>query len=170
MDFSDGAAKTITVTAEDGVTVKTYQVTVTKAAHSFGDWSVTKEATCTEAGEESRTCSVCGTVETKEIPAKGHTVGKEWVTTKKATCTKEGKKVQKCTVCGEVVNTKTIKALGHEWETITKEPTCTEAGEEYKKCTRCSEIKDKKTLEAQTFMQPWKSCGKVWRGFLLRSC
>ena len=148
MDFSDGAAKTITVTAEDGVTVKTYQVTVTKAAHSFGDWSVTKEATCTEAGEESRICSVCGTVETKEIPAKGHTVGKEWVTTKKATCTKEGKKVQKCTVCGEVVNTKTIKALGHEWETITKEPTCTEAGEEYKKCTRCSEIKDKKKLEA----------------------
>ena len=148
MDFSDGAAKTITVTAEDGVTVKTYQVTVTKAAHSFGDWSVTKEATCTEAGVESRTCSVCGTVETREIPAKGHTVGKEWVTTKKATCTKEGKKVQKCTVCGEVVNTKTIKALGHEWETITKEPTCTEAGEEYKKCTRCSEIKDKKTLEA----------------------
>ena len=148
MDFSDGAAKTITVTAEDGVTVKTYQVTVTKAAHSFGDWSVTKEATCTEAGEESRICSVGGTVETKEIPAKGHTVGKEWVTTKKATCTKEGKKVQKCTVCGEVVNTKTIKALGHEWETITKEPTCTEAGEEYKKCTRCSEIKDKKTLEA----------------------
>ena len=148
MDFSDGVAKTITVTAEDGVTVKTYQVTVTKAAHSFGDWSVTKEATCTEAGEESRICSVCGTVETKEIPAKGHTVGKEWVTTKKATCTKEGKKVQKCTVCGEVVNTKTIKALGHEWETITKEPTCTEAGEEYKKCTRCSEIKDKKTLEA----------------------
>ncbi|MDD5966669.1 MAG: hypothetical protein PUC28_07795 [Blautia sp.] len=148
MDFSDGAAKTITVTAEDGVTVKTYQVTVTKAAHSFGDWSVTKEATCTEAGEESRTCSVCGTVETKEIPAKGHTVGKEWVTIKKATCTKEGKKVQKCTVCGEVVNTKIIKALGHEWETITKEPTCTEAGEEYKKCTRCSEIKDKKTLEA----------------------
>ena len=148
MDFSDGVAKTITVTAEDGVTVKTYQVTVTKAAHSFGDWSVTKEATCTEAGEESRICSVGGTVETKEIPAKGHTVGKEWVTTKKATCTKEGKKVQKCTVCGEVVNTKTIKALGHEWETITKEPTCTEAGEEYKKCTRCSEIKDKKTLEA----------------------
>ena len=148
MDFSDGAAKTITVTAEDGVTVKNYQVTVTKAAHSFGDWSVTKEATCTEAGVESRTCSVCGTVETREIPAKGHTVGKEWVTTKKATCTKEGKKVQKCTVCGEVVNTKTIKALGHEWETITKEPTCTEAGEEYKKCTRCSEIKDKKTLEA----------------------
>ena len=148
LDFSDGAAKTLTVTAEDGVTVKTYQVTVTKAAHSFGDWTVSKEATCTEAGEETRTCSVCGATETQAIPAKGHTASEKWVTTKKATCTEKGTQVQKCTVCGVVVNTRETKALGHNWETITKEPTCTEAGEEYKKCTRCGEIKDKKTLEA----------------------
>mgnify|MGYP000028360644 FL=1 len=32
LDFSDGAAKTLTVTAEDGVTVKTYQVTVNKSS------------------------------------------------------------------------------------------------------------------------------------------
>ena len=148
LDFSDGAAKTLTVTAEDGVTVKTYQVTVTKAAHSFGEWTVSKEATCTEAGEETRTCSVCGATETQAIPAKGHTASEKWVTTKKATCTEKGTQVQKCTVCGVVVNTRETKALGHNWETITKEPTCTEAGEEYKKCTRCGEIKDKKTLEA----------------------
>lgn len=148
LDFSDGAAKTLTVTAEDGVTVKTYQVTVTKAAHSFGEWTVSKEATCTEAGEETRTCSVCGATETQAISAKGHTASEKWVTTKKATCTEKGTQVQKCTVCGVVVNTRETKALGHNWETITKEPTCTEAGEEYKKCTRCGEIKDKKTLEA----------------------
>ena len=148
LDFSDGAAKTLTVTAEDGVTVKTYQVTVTKAAHSFGEWTVSKEATCTEAGEETRTCSVCGATETQAIPAKGHTASEKWVTTKKATCTEKGTQVQKCTVCGVVVNTRETKALGHNWETITKEPTCTEAGEEYKKCTRCGETKDKKTLEA----------------------
>ena len=148
LDFSDGAAKTLTVTAEDGVTVKTYQVTVTKAAHSFGEWTVSKEATCTEAGEETRTCSVCGATETQAISAKGHTASEKWVTTKKATCTEKGTQVQKCTVCGVVVNTRETKALGHNWETITKEPTCTEAGEEYKKCTRCGEIKDKKTLKA----------------------
>lgn len=148
LDFSDGAAKTFNVTAEDGVTVKTYQVTVTKAAHSFGEWTVSKEATCTEAGEEIRTCSVCGATETQAIPAKGHTASEKWVTTKKATCTEKGTQVQKCTVCGVVVNTRQTKALGHNWETITKEPTCTEAGEEYKKCTRCGEIKDQKTLEA----------------------
>lgn len=36
--------------------------------HSFGEWTVTKEATETAAGEEQRTCSICGTVETNVIP------------------------------------------------------------------------------------------------------
>ncbi len=39
--------------------------------HSFGEWTVTKEATCTEKGEETRTCA-CGETETREIEALGH--------------------------------------------------------------------------------------------------
>ncbi len=35
--------------------------------HAYGDWSVTKAATTTEKGEQKRTCSVCGAVETAEI-------------------------------------------------------------------------------------------------------
>ena len=36
--------------------------------HTFGDWTVTKAATATEEGEETRTCSVCGKTETRAIP------------------------------------------------------------------------------------------------------
>ncbi len=36
--------------------------------HSWGAWTETKAPTTTEAGEETRTCSVCGETETKEIP------------------------------------------------------------------------------------------------------
>ena len=36
--------------------------------HSYGDWTVTKEATETEAGEKSRTCESCGETETEVIP------------------------------------------------------------------------------------------------------
>ena len=36
--------------------------------HSYGQWTVTKAATCTEKGEEIRTCEVCGETETREIP------------------------------------------------------------------------------------------------------
>ena len=44
---------------------------VAEHTHSFGDWVVTKEATCTEPGEQTRTCD-CGYSETQVIPAKGH--------------------------------------------------------------------------------------------------
>lgn len=39
--------------------------------HSFGDWTVTKEPTATEAGSRMRQCAACGQQETEEIPATG---------------------------------------------------------------------------------------------------
>ena len=40
--------------------------------HEFGEWTVTKAATCTVDGTESRTCSLCGETEEKTIAAEGH--------------------------------------------------------------------------------------------------
>ena len=42
------------------------------AAHTYGEWTTVKEATCTAAGEEKHTCTECGHVETEVIPATGH--------------------------------------------------------------------------------------------------
>ena len=42
------------------------------AAHTYGEWTTVKEATCTAAGQKQHTCTECGHVETKEIPATGH--------------------------------------------------------------------------------------------------
>ena len=39
--------------------------------HAFGEWTVTKEATCTEAGSRERVCE-CGEKEIEVIPALGH--------------------------------------------------------------------------------------------------
>ena len=55
-----------TVVCEDcGETISTEVIPA--KGHSFGDWTVTKEATCFEDGEESRTCPVCKYVETRPI-------------------------------------------------------------------------------------------------------
>ena len=55
-----------TVVCEDcGETISTEVIPAT--GHSFGDWTVTKEASCFEDGEETRTCSVCKHVETRPI-------------------------------------------------------------------------------------------------------
>lgn len=38
------------------------------AAHTYGDWTVTKESTTTEKGSKEKTCSVCGHKVTEELP------------------------------------------------------------------------------------------------------
>ena len=40
--------------------------------HSWDDWVVTAEPSCTEKGSQERSCSVCGETETEPIPALGH--------------------------------------------------------------------------------------------------
>ncbi len=40
-----------------------------KAAHSFGDWTVTEPAEVGRVGEKERLCTVCGEKQTQEIPA-----------------------------------------------------------------------------------------------------
>ena len=42
------------------------------AAHTYGEWTTVTPATCTTAGQKQHTCTVCGHVETQEIPATGH--------------------------------------------------------------------------------------------------
>ena len=49
-----------------------------KAAHTFGEAVVTKEATETEKGEKIYTCSVCGYVKKEAIPVHTHTYSTNW--------------------------------------------------------------------------------------------
>ena len=65
----------------------------------------------------------------------------EWKSTKAATCEADGTSERVCSKCGKK-ETRTDKALGHNWETVTA-ATCTEAGKEV--CSRC---KKERTIEA----------------------
>ena len=46
-------------------------VVCTAHEHTFGEWIVTTQPTCTEPGEKTRTCTGCGEVETMVIDATG---------------------------------------------------------------------------------------------------
>ena len=124
--------------------------------HNFGEWSVTKAATCTEKGEKIRTCQRegCDAKETEEIAASGHqwedatctapktcsvckitegeAKGHTWnngTVTTAATCTATGEKTFTCSVCN-ATRTETIQASGHQWTAAT----CTAP----KTCSVCS--------------------------------
>ena len=82
--------------------------------HTFGDWVITKNATCVAEGSKKRTCTVCGVEEIETIAATGvHTYG-EWKVTKQATCTADGTKTKTCTGCG-ATQTEVIAKLGHNF-------------------------------------------------------
>jgi LPXTG-motif cell wall-anchored protein len=67
-----------TPTAEPTATAKP---TAKPHKHSWSEWKVTKEATCTDEGKMTRTCA-CGEKETKKIDALGHKLSKDWLTDK----------------------------------------------------------------------------------------
>ena len=104
--------------------------------------TITKEATCLEAGEKTFTCE-CGDSYTETIPkTTSHKYGVGEVITQ-AACGVEGKVVYTCKICGRSY-TETIPALSHELDegVITKEPTCSETGIIMHTCTLCGSTFD----------------------------
>lgn len=115
------------VTDASGKYTSSLKSNTVTANHTFGEWEVTKAATCTEAGSQVHACEKCSYQETETIPAKGHSYSTDWASDASGHW-------HACTVCGDKGN-----YAGHqltEWITA-KEPTCTELGEEKRSCSTC---------------------------------
>ena len=84
-------------------------------AHSYGEWTVTEDATCEKNGNKERVCDLCGDVETQTIPATGHTEVTDAAV--EATCTVDGKtEGSHCSTCKKVLKEQNvIPALGHDY-------------------------------------------------------
>ncbi len=109
--------------------------------HTFGEWVVVTEATCTTDGLKTHTCTVCDYTETEVIAATGIHVNTEVKGAVAATCTTDGYTGDTyCTDCGALVTkSEVIPATGHtfgEWTVIT-EATCTTDGLQSHTCTAC---------------------------------
>ncbi len=104
--------------------------------HSY-EYTITKEATCTEKGSEKGVCSLCEDEIEREISALGHDMKK--VAAKSATCTEDGwNEYEKCSRCDESTFVK-VDALGHDLEHFeAKLPTESSVGwNAYDDCRRC---------------------------------
>ena len=108
--------------------------------HTFGDWTVTKEATEDATGLKERSC-VCGYKETVEIGKLAHTTHvKDNGTRVEPTCENKGSITYKCTKCGEVTEVVELAALGHNYTSqVTTEPTTDKEGVRTYTCERCKD-------------------------------
>lgn len=115
--------------------------------HVWGDVTLTKDPTCTEAGEGEVTCTVCGMTTTQSIPATGHTYAAEWSYNDNyhwhaSTCEHEGLKGS---------------FEPHKWDNgvITVQPTCEADGAITYTC-KCGATKTE-PVSGHTFATTWTS-------------
>ena len=115
--------------------------------HSFGDWRVTSDPTCTDKGVETRKCKNCKATETREVKALGHDYK---ATVVAPTCTAKGYTLHKCSRCSDSYKDNYTDPTGHsfgDWR-VTTAPTCTAKGVETRKCKNCeaTETREVKAL------------------------
>ena len=122
VDVAKGA---VTVTKGDAINLF-YMVytpsgtSETTHTHKY-ESKITKQATCTEAGVLTYTCtSTTGTCDkktyTETIPAKGHSFSTEWTVDVEATETTPGSKSHHCTVCDAKTDVTEIPATGPKYD------------------------------------------------------
>ena len=129
--------------------------------HVWNNGTVTKQSTCTNAGEKTFTCTGCGKIKTERIDATGHNWKQEWKSDEthhwhecangcdekgdyaehtggEATCTAKAV----CKVCNQAYGA--LKAHDFTAEKVEEQylksaATCTEKAVYYKSCTVCGE-------------------------------
>jgi hypothetical protein len=119
--------------------------------HQWGDWTVTRAATCTTEGEKTRVCTLDGTTETQKIPidlVNGHDYRYVAGSGTAPTCEVDGYGDE---LCFHNPNHKregvVIAKLGHDWAWVVTSPaTCTTAGAETGTCSHDSTHTTKRTI------------------------
>ena len=102
--------------------------------HSYAE-TVTKAATCEEAGTKTLSCSVCGDTKTEEIAPLGHNeISYE---AKAPTCTSIGWDAYvKCSRCSYTTYVE-LPVLSHSYNEVVTAPDCTNGGYTTFTCTGC---------------------------------
>ena len=130
---------------KNSLTGKTKQEAIPATGKHTYEVTDNTDATCTEAGSVTYTCSVCGDTYTEETDLAEHTY--EVTETTDATCTEDGSTTYTCSVCGDTYE-ETIPATGHdngEW-TVTKNAGAFSTGTKELRCTVCGEVLETETI------------------------
>ncbi len=128
----------ITVKTSNGKSAKC-SINVTNCKHTYGNWLMDSQATCTNTGKHHRICGKCSEREEEDIPMLEHSYTEEVI---EPECITDGSKEKVCIKCGYRTDKEIIPAKGHsyseEW-LVEQEPNCISEGSEYRQCKVCNE-------------------------------
>ena len=118
---------------------------LTNHTHSYGEWTIEIEPTCTAGGIMSRSCR-CGWTDQKAVKPIDHKYG-NWETVELPTCEQNGKEKRTCE-CGKSEERLTHSLGGHKYGawTVYQDSTCSSEGIERRYCTNDSSHYDEKSI------------------------
>ena len=154
---SDGTV-TVKCTATHNCGQTTVKV-IPSLNHDWTSWTVSENPTCTEFGEEKRTCrrDGCGAEESREVSPLGH--DREIIGTVEKGENNEKYTDYKCSRCGWIYS---IIEHSYVWETV-KEATCSEEGTRKQACSACG-------AEGETEVVPKTAHSYVWETVKEATC
>lgn len=137
-------------TANSSITLyAVWQAVSTTPTHTHEwntDYTIDKEATCTETGSKSIHCKTCG--EQKDavsIPVIQHSY--KIVIIKEASCSEKGETVKRCLMCGAETEKAEIPMTEHSFvSTVTTEATCSHEGIKEDICSECNLHTNKESI------------------------
>ncbi len=109
---NEKGTKTVECQAEDCDYTATVEIPAN--GHSYTEWKVFVEPTCTTKGIRQSVCEVCLTTQSEKILALGHDLG-DYITDTPAACGKVGSKHKECSRCDYKTVAETIAALDHNF-------------------------------------------------------
>ena len=151
-ETTDGMTQETTGTTTEETTTSTTETSPVEQqphAHTLGDWTVIAAPSCTEKGEQKRSCA-CGYSESDSIEALGHSLVVDEAV--EPTCDSAGlTEGAHCSVCHTtIVAQSQIPAKNHvggEWIVVTA-PTTVENGLKQKKCELCKTVLEEEIILA----------------------
>lgn len=130
-----GVYDTVTVCTVCGTELSNVHTELAALGHDWSEWQRTAEPTCTEAGEDSRSCGRCHETETRSVEALGHDY--QAVVTA-PTCTEGGFTTYTCSRCNDSYVSDQVDALGHDYAiTVMRDATIAKTGRMGVSCSRC---------------------------------
>ena len=109
--------------------------------HQSDAGTVTKEATCTEAGTKIYTCLQCKeTIKTETLPALEHNYDKGTII-KQPTCVEFGEALYTCQRCNETKTVSMSKSKTHNYQSVITQATLSKDGAVEEKCAGCGKVK-----------------------------
>lgn len=123
------------------------QKPIEKKSHIVGAWTITKEATCTQAGSKMRTCTADGCSYVEIVPIQASHRYEAWVVTSPANCTSQGERTRGCYNC-DFTETEKFTGTHTPGEWIFVKGNCEIGGTVWQKCENCTKPIAEITVEA----------------------